>query len=410
LPTVRLDQGPVQDKLRSLETYVLEDASKFEELLDGSGAVYDDPVLQAYLDGLTQPLLPRVDPSSSYHIHLKVIRDSTLNAFTLGNGSIYFNTGLIARLTSAEQFAFVMGHEITHVMNRDLVYFTDSYQRKTVATKLTELVLSPALATVGLSGVGELGLSMAYLASVTGFGREREAAADQESLAVMQQLGYELREAQRIFEIFLAEHERYERGIEVGFLSSYPSNTERLKAVKASMGARALDVFAPPKEDAAFLEATHQLRVDNAAFNLQLGRYYHAVEDLQVILRRKPEDASAHFYLAEAYRLIAEDPKKLKDELNRSTWRQMSQIADQEQTPYWQGRAREEYTAAMTLDPRNPQPYRGMGLLLMAQGQSDEALKQFERYLQVAPDAKDRRFVLAQIERIRDAPATEEGP
>ena len=409
-PTVRLDQGPVQDKLQSLETYVLEDARKFQELLDESGAVYDEPVLQVYLDELTRPLLPQVDPSSPYRIRLKVIRDPTLNAFTLGNGAIYFNTGLIARLTSAEQFAFIMGHEIGHVVNRDLVYFTDSYQRKTVATKLTELVLSPALATVGLSGVGELGLSMAYLASVTGFGREREAAADEESLAVMERLGYDLREAQRIFEIFLAEHERYERGIEISFLSSHPSNIERLKAVKELMGARALDVFAPAKEDAAFLEATQQLRVENAAFNLQLGRYYHAVEDLQVILRRKPEDAAAHFYLAEAYRLIAEDPKKLKSELNRSTWRQMSDIAESEQAPYWQGRAREEYAAAMAQDPQFPHPYRGMGLLLMAQGRPDEALKQFERYLQLSPTAKDRRFVLAQIERVRGIPAIEEEP
>ncbi len=403
-PPVRLDQGQVQDPLRNLETYVLEDARKFKELVEKSGALYGDPAFDAYLNDLVRPFVPTV-ASSGYQFSFKVVRDPTLNAYTLGDGTIYFNTGLIARLKSAQQLAFVAGHEIAHVMNRDLVYYTDSLHKKTVGTKLTDLVVGPALSAFGLGGIGELGVGLAYAASVTGYGREREATADAESLSAMQAQQYDEREALRVFETFLREDERYHRGLEISFLSSHPSNEARMAAVKKAMGSKALDVFAAEPEDRAFLDATHDLRVDNASFNIQLGRSYHAVEDLQIILKKEPTDERAHYYLAEAYRLIAEDPRKLKDELSRKAWSEINDVADAEHTDYWHSRAAEEYRQAMKLDPAFPDPHRGLGLLQHARDERAQALASFQRYLELSPDAKDRRFVTSYITRLQEPPA-----
>lgn len=397
MPAVRLDQGRVQTNLQALEGDVLDDAKKFRQLLEDSGAVYDDPALQAYLDRLFQPLAPTLTTPSPYQFRLKVVRDPTLNAYTLGDGSIYVNTGLIARLKTAQQLAFVLGHEGAHVMNRDLVYFTDGLRRKTVAAKLTGLVVTPALSVVGLGGLGELGVGLAYAASVTGYGREREALADEESLKTMQRLGFDEREAGRVLQAFLAEEERYQRGMELGFLSSHPSNEARLADIKALMGAKALDIFSPEVADGAFLRATHPLRIDNAALNIQFGRPYHAVEDLQIILRRSPNDARARFHLAEAYRLIAEEPKQLKEELSAKAWQEIKQIAESEQKPYWHSRAREEYQRAVELDPRFPDSYRGLGLLCAAQDQPDQAVAHLQRYLELSPQARDRRYVVSLI-------------
>jgi predicted Zn-dependent protease len=402
-----VDQGQVQEKLRDLETSVLEDARKFQELVEARGAVYEDPQLQVYLEELSRPLVPPLPPSSPYRFRVKVISDPTLNAFVLGDGLLYLNTGLIARVKTSQQLAFVIGHEIGHAVNRDLVYFTDNLHRKTVASKLSGLVVTPALSAFGLGGIGELGIGLAYAASVTGYGREREARADEDSLKAMRRLGYDEREALRVFETFLAEHERYHRGIEIGFLSSHPSNQQRLKAVKKFMGSKALDVFAAEPSDERFLDITHRLRVDNASFNIELGRFYHAAEDLQIILRRTPDDALGHFHLAEAYRRIAEDPRKLKDELSRKAWRQIAEVAEKDQQPYWESRALEEYQQALQLDPQLAPPHRGLGLLRQAQGQREEALTHFTRYLELAPDAKDRRFVVSVINRLERAPSAE---
>lgn len=400
-PTVRVDQGQVQPALQPLETRVLEDSRKFQQLLERNGALYHDPALAAYLDGLMQPLTPTVPPTSGYHFRLQIVRDPTLNAYTLCDGTTYFNSGLVARLKTAQQFAFVAGHEIAHIMNRDLVYFTDSLHRKTIAYKLAGLVLTPALASFGFGGVGDMGASLIYAASVTGFGRGREARADRESVELMRRLGYDERETVRVLELFIAEHDRYQRGIEVGFFSSHPSNKQRLKVIRELMGPKALDVFAPEGVDGAFLDATQRLRIDNAASNIQLERYYHAAEDLQIILRRAPDDAAAHHHLAEAYRKIAEDPTCLKRELSRKAWKALRHIADESQRAYWQGRALEEYRAAMALNPQLPDPHRGLGLLRERQGYPGEALEHFQQYLALRPDAPDRRFVLAAIRRVQ---------
>jgi len=272
-----------------------------------------------------------------------------------------------------------------------------------VAAKLTGLVVTPALSVVGLGGLGELGVGLAYAASVTGYGREREALADQESLKTMQRLGFDEREAVRVLQAFLAEEERYQKGMEIGFLSSHPSNEARLADIKALMGPKALDLFSPEVADEAFLGATQQLRIDNAALNIQFGRPYHAVEDLQIILRRSPNDVWARFHLAEAYRLIADEPKQLREELSAKAWQEIKQIAEGEQKPYWYSRAHEEYQRALELDPRFPHPYRGMGLLRAAQGQSDQAVKYLHRYLELSPQAKDRRYILSLIARFAPA-------
>ena len=408
MPTVRLNQGAVQSSLQALEADVLEESRRFKQQLEASGAVYERPELQIYLESLFQPLVPQHSEAGRYRFALKVVQDPTLNAYTLGDGSIYAHTGLIARLKTADQFAFVMGHEIGHVMNRDLVYFTDALHRKTIATKLAGLIITPALAAVGAGGLGQMGLNTVYVASVKGFGRERESAADQEALATMRRLGLEEREALRVFETFLAEHERYDRGIEFSFLSSHPSNEERLKVTRTFMGAKALDVFTPEKVDNAFLDATQPLRIDNAALNIKLRRLYHATEDLQIILRRTPEDARARFHLAEAYRLIADDPEQLKRELSRKAWSEIKDVADAGQRTYWQARSFEEYQRALSLDPNWAEPYRGLGLLQMAQAKSHEALQSLQRYLELAPSAKDRRFVLSHIARIEPLIAAQE--
>jgi len=383
----------VQASLQNLETHVLDEAEKFTRLLEESGAVHEEPQVEAYLNSLFEQFVPPLTDSPQYRFRLRILRDPTLNAFTLANGSIYANSGLMARLKTRQQFAFVMGHEISHVMKRDILYFRDQYYDKTITAKVADLLLTPALTAFGFGGVGELGVSLTYAASITGYGREREAEADQEALLTLQRLGYDEREAMRVFELFLAEHDRYAKGIEIGFLSSHPSNRQRLEVVKQALGAQALDMFKPETVDHEFLDRTQRLRVDNAAFNVQLGRYYHAVEDLQIILQRTPHDAAALFQLAEAYRLIAKDPKRLKEELSRKAWAEIRQIGDKAQQTYWWSRAEETYRKALDVDPRFVDSHRGLGLLCLDQEKPELAQDYFQAYLTLAPEAKDRRFV-----------------
>ncbi len=406
VPAVRLDQGPVQEQLKPLEEHVLADSQQLKKHLEESGALYEEDALQAYLDELARPIFTKLESAGSHQLNLRVVRDPTLNAFTLGDGSIYINTGLIARLTSAQQLAFIVGHETSHVLNRDLLYFTDAAQRKTVAAKLTELVVTPALSVVGLGGVADAGVNMTYAASIMGYGREREARADEDSVRLMQQLGYDPREALRIFDAFLSEDTQYQQGLELAFLSSHPSNEARRSALQQQLGR---DVSAPnsPIPDKAFLTATEGVRLENASLDTQLGRYHHAINTLEAIIRRAPEQAMAHALLADAYRLIAEHPERLKEEVSKNTWKELCDAAGDTPESYWRSKARESYERASSLDPALPEPYRGLGLLAEAEGRPDEARQYLQRYLTMSPDAKDRRFVMSKIVHLQPSAASQ---
>src|SRR5262245_16023721 len=74
---------------------------KFEE----QGLVYREPQLNAYVDRMGRSLLKPEDQLENVVWQFRVFRDPAVNAFALPNGSIYVNTGLMARMESEAQLA-----------------------------------------------------------------------------------------------------------------------------------------------------------------------------------------------------------------------------------------------------------------------------------------------------------------
>jgi Zn-dependent protease with chaperone function len=78
--------------------------------------VSDQETLAA-LEKLIAPLM-EVIPKDRYTFSVKIIHDSTLNAFALPGGHIVLHSGLLARAESAEEVLGVLAHEIAHVTCR----------------------------------------------------------------------------------------------------------------------------------------------------------------------------------------------------------------------------------------------------------------------------------------------------
>ena len=99
----------------------------------------DDPVLVDYLQGIWQPLkesakqlgnlTPELDESFSWSLFL--VRDRSVNAFALPGGYMGVHLGLIAVVTSRDELAAVMGHELSHVTQRHIARMQDSQGRQT---------------------------------------------------------------------------------------------------------------------------------------------------------------------------------------------------------------------------------------------------------------------------------------
>jgi predicted Zn-dependent protease len=398
---IGLQGGLLPDKLQSAEQKMLKDTKKFEEFLDKSGAIYRDVLVENYINEVGLKMVPQDLNQENIKFNFKVIKDPTINAFAMPHGRIYVTTGLLSNIENEAQLAFILGHEISHVLNRDLLYFTESFHNKTVAAKVFDLVLTPATVFFGLGGLTESGINLIYAASVSGYGREQEARADSDGFKRMIRSGYRPSEANKIFDIFISETEKYKVHRGAPFLSSHPSNVARKKALGELLNSYKGDMKSGITNDEKFRALTKNVKIENVSLNIKFERYQHALDNLTSLLEYSQDNAQAHFYLGECYRLMSKDRRKLKYELNKKEWTKIKKVEEQSQKDEWQVKAESEYKLSISYDKNYAEPYRGLGFLYEAKGNKEEAISCLEVYLKYNPNAKDRRFVKSYIDKIK---------
>ncbi|MBV6444262.1 MAG: M48 family metalloprotease [Ignavibacteriales bacterium] len=92
-------------------------------------AVYGTPQ-NKMVDEVAKVLNKAAGLSGSSAIHFKLIKNEEINAFAYINDSIYVHTGLFKSLNnSIDQLAFVLGHELAHVLMRHPAK-TDEFMKK----------------------------------------------------------------------------------------------------------------------------------------------------------------------------------------------------------------------------------------------------------------------------------------
>ena len=89
----------------------------FIDRLNKSGLVLYGDTISIYLNKIKDILLSEY-PRLSKKINIYTIRYSSINAFATPNGDIYFNVGLIAKVNNEAELAFIISHEIMHIVNR----------------------------------------------------------------------------------------------------------------------------------------------------------------------------------------------------------------------------------------------------------------------------------------------------
>jgi len=132
--------------------------------------------------------------------------------------------GLLSRVENESQLSMILGHEMTHVTNRHALMFNRDAQNKQIWFTALAIAasLGVAVAAGGQQGKGNyvsaevlrttsniflgLGLQLAFIASVNGFGRDLEREADREGMDRMVKAGYDPREAPRVFALLKNDH------------------------------------------------------------------------------------------------------------------------------------------------------------------------------------------------------------
>jgi hypothetical protein len=216
---------------------------EFATFREHYGQLYNNPMLQRYINAIGQRLVPKDSPNI---YSFKLLLDPIPKAEALSTGTILISTGMVSMLDNEAQLAYVLGHEIAHVEKnhaytivRMSVLEPALNAEKEKETKEKRAIVGAAVtfATGGIGGVmggwngaivgGLSGLAGGLLGSnlifrdhntVTQWDDVYENEADEESLHYMLAQGYDVREAPRLYARLQAAAARDPR-IGLGFMA-----------------------------------------------------------------------------------------------------------------------------------------------------------------------------------------------
>jgi beta-barrel assembly-enhancing protease len=398
IPPIGSPQQPFQ--LSADEREIWEQSEAEQQKLNRRGRLYQDPLLEEYINGVARRLTPPAVEEAGIPVRVRILQDPSLNAFAYPNGALYIHTGLLARVENEAQLATVLGHEMTHVINRDAVRQYRSTRSKVIAANIAAVAASIGVSAVAgdqwrrgnavtAAVIGQtanvmlgLGLQLGLLAAVNGYGREIEDEADVGAIRLLAQAGYDINEAPKVHQILLQRYGDPSR-LENFFFGNHARNQERIEHYERMLSAE----YAPVAQASnlvtnteEFQRRTRTLVRENAILDVEAGRYGTAKAALERVLALVPTDAKAQFYLGELYRKQRKDP------------------ADVE-------RAIAAYQKAVENDPSYPEPQRSLGLLYYTSGKKAEARQAFERYLELKPHADDRQQLREYLLELNQNPA-----
>ena len=177
-----------KDGLTGIDTLEFRDSKKVQ----GRMKLLAERSVQEYVSHLGDSLVPKGAEGASRPIEFRffVVEDPSINAESFPDGTLLINTGLLGALENEAQLAFVLSHEMAHVLQTH-------YRREVEETRASRIGLTIAgLAAGAFIGDAAIFVSQIGIASVVnGHQRELENQADRLGLQNVIEHGYDPREA-----------------------------------------------------------------------------------------------------------------------------------------------------------------------------------------------------------------------
>lgn len=158
------------------ERQEIETGREADAIIRTEMGVYDDPVLQQYVEEVAQAIAG-VSHRPELPWTFTVVDSPVVNAFALPGGFIYLTRGLMAYLNDEAELAGVLGHEIGHVTARHAVQAYSRAAGAQVGMILGQIFvpgMRPQYGRPDMTGAAAQGLGVLFLK----FGRDDERQAD----------------------------------------------------------------------------------------------------------------------------------------------------------------------------------------------------------------------------------------
>jgi predicted Zn-dependent protease len=418
-------QATAQDdkafKFTKVDLDLLEQVNLLDKRFEKEGLVYHDEALNSYLQRVGESLLPDVR-LENVEWKFRLMRDPVPNAFALPNGSIYINSGLLALLDNEAQLASVLAHEITHVYHRHTYLQNRSVRKKVLAINIIETIATwnpvggaAGLATNLLGTISPLLLEL----SIFGYSRDLERDADLEGARRMTITGYDPQEMVNTFKLLQKDIEGEQIKL---FYNDHPQLDERIAYINGLINSKSLKGSPDPLtfvSKASYLSTIEKAARHDVQIAINSARFRSAVYVSQKLVSLDSKSPENFYYLGESYRTLGPRAFELtnkeltngakKDAAKKHNKytpeeeeaRLMATTAGQENWKINQQQAETSYLQALKLDAANPPAHRGLGMLYEKLGRKTDAMNEYQKYLEVAPDAPDRERIKRRLEIVK---------
>lgn len=336
----------------------------YEKAIRASALLVDDADLNDYVRNAAC----RVAGDYCGDLRIYVIRNPGFNASMTPNGMMQVWTGLLMRVSSEDELAAVLGHELAHYTR---LHTLDRLRRIKVSLAAGSLV---DFGLIVLAGVPIPVGQMSAVADAMAFSRGQEEEADLLGARFMADSDYDPHASYRVWNMLVEEEKkasakRQKAGL---FNKTHPDSTERAETLRRFVSEHYGNV--QPND----IGRERHVEV--------LNRHYMLLMEDQIDTNRYGRTRA----MLEKHAEIGVD-QGLVDFFFGEMFRQRGQAGDKE-------KAKKAYSKAVESAAPPPLAFRNLGYMHLKAGDIIKAKQNFSQYLLLSPDATDREMIQFYLE------------
>jgi beta-barrel assembly-enhancing protease len=319
--------------------------------------MFDDDFCDAYINDLGQYITAFLE-TKPFPFHFYIVQKNDLNAFAGPGGHVFFFTGLIRVMDSADEMAAVMAHEIAHVSARHISERVE--QSKMVSLAMLAGVIAGMLIGGKAAGALVTGSMAAGMQKQLSYSRDDERQADQLGFKYMDKAGFDPGGMVKVLK-------KLERATWIDanaippYLLTHPGGPERVAAMEIRLGE-----YESRSENTETAGFRHLFPYVKAVIIAKSGDVRNGERVFEAELERDPLSAPSHFGMG---------------------------IVRKEQLHYAEAVAHLE--KALSLEPRMPPILTALAEAYQMQGRYERAVEVLERALSVNDRDKTALLLLA---------------